>query len=109
MATCGLLDRIAEARARAKATGLEACVVVNERRVVFGLLTHQELSGDPNATAEQVMRPGPTTYRLDDSARESGQRMRERGVDLLTVTTPDGTLAGVLRREDAEVAIERAR
>jgi hypothetical protein len=28
--------------------------------------------------------------------------MRARGVDVLTVTTPDGVLVGLLRREDAE-------
>jgi hypothetical protein len=34
--------------------------------------------------------------------------MRVRGVDVLTVTTPDGTLVGLLRREDAENAVNTA-
>jgi CBS domain-containing protein len=77
-------------------------VVVNERRVVLGLLRSQELDADPEATAEQVMRAGPTIYRPDVPAHVAGARMRERGVDVLTVTTPDGALVGLLRRGDAE-------
>ena len=102
--TCGLADRVADAKARAQAAGYDACVVVNERRIVLGLLRERELDADPAATAEVVMRAGPTTYRPDVLAREAGTRMRERGVDALTVTTPDGMLVGLLRREDAENA-----
>jgi CBS domain-containing protein len=102
--TCGLADRVAEAKARAQAAGFDACVVVNERRVVLGLLRGRELDSDPHATAERVMRAGPTTYRQNVPAREAGARMRERRVDALLVTTPDGVLLGLLRREDAEGA-----
>jgi CBS domain-containing protein len=102
--TCGLADRVAEAKARAQAAGFDACVVVNERRIVLGLLRSQELDTDPAATAEQVMRAGPTTYRPNVLAREAGAHMRERRVDALLVTTPDGTLVGLVRREDAEDA-----
>lgn len=102
--TCGLADRAADAQASAQAAGFAACVVVNERRVVLGLLRSQELSADPTATAEQIMQPGLTTYRPDVPAREAGARMRQRGVDALPVTTPDGALVGLLRREDAEDA-----
>jgi CBS domain-containing protein len=99
--TCGLADRVGDVKARAQAAGLDACVVVNERRVVLGLLRSQELDADPDATAEQVMRAGPTTYRPNLPARAAGARMRQRQVDVLTVTTPDGTLVGLLRHEDA--------
>ncbi|HEX8036638.1 MAG TPA: CBS domain-containing protein [Ktedonobacterales bacterium] len=102
--TCGLAERVADAQARAQAAGFAACVVVNERRVVLGLLRRQELGADPAATAEQVMQAGPTTYRPDVPAGEAGARMRVRGVDALPVTTPDGVLVGLLRREDAEGA-----
>ncbi len=102
--TCGLADRVGDVKARAQAAGLDACVVVNERRVVLGLLRGRELGADPGATAEQVMQAGPTTYRPDVPARQAGARMRERQVDALLVTTPDGTLVGLLRREDAEGA-----
>jgi predicted transcriptional regulator len=99
---------MADAKARAQATGFDACVVVNERRVVLGLLRSQELEADPETPAEQVMRAGPTTYRPNVPAHEAGARMRARGVDVLTVTTPDGTLVGLLRREEAEEAVNTA-
>jgi len=105
VATCGLADRVADAKARAQASGFAACAVVNERHVVLGLLRDQELeTADPAANAEQVMRSGPTTYRPNVASRDAGARMRERRVDALLVTTPDGTLVGLLRREDAEGA-----
>jgi CBS domain-containing protein len=102
--TCGLADRVADAKARVQAAGFEACVVVNERRVVLGLLRRQELDADPDAVAQQVMRAGPTTYRPNVPAGEAGSRMLERRVDALLVTMPDGVLVGLLRREDAERA-----
>jgi CBS domain-containing protein len=102
--TCGLADRVADAKARAQAAGYDACVVVNAPRVVLGLLRSQELDADPTATAEQVMRSGPTTYRPNVPAGEAGARMRERQVDALLVTTPDSVLVGLLWREDAERA-----
>jgi CBS domain-containing protein len=77
---------------------------VNERRVVLGLLRSQELDADPDAVAQHVMRAGPTTYRSNVPAGEAGARMLERRVDALLVTTPDGVLVGLLRREDAERA-----
>jgi CBS domain-containing protein len=104
VATCELADRVADAKARAQAAGFEACVVVTERRVVLGLLRSRELDADPAATAEHVMQAGPTTYRPNVPARQAGARMRERQVDALLVTTPDGVLVGLLRREDAEGA-----
>src|SRR5260221_1651953 len=97
--TCGLADRVGDVKARAQAAGLDACVVVNERRVVLGLLRGRELGADPGATAEQVMQAGPTTYRPDVPARQAGPRLRERPVDALLVKTPAGTLVGFLRRD----------
>jgi CBS domain-containing protein len=103
--TCGLADRVADAKAGAQAAGFAACVVVNERHVVLGLLRSQELDADPDTTAERVMWSGPTTYRPNVPAHEAA-RMRDRRVDILLVTTPDGALVGLLRREDAERAGE---
>src|SRR5258706_3448150 len=96
--TCGLADRVADAKARAQAAGYDACVVVNELRVVLGLLRSQELDADPTATAEQVMRAGPTTYRPNVPAGEAAERMRARRGGAPLVTTPDGVLAGLLSR-----------
>jgi CBS domain-containing protein len=107
---CGLSDRIGDVRERAQEAGWEACAVVNEERVVLGLLRRKELDADPQATAEQVMRPGPTTFRPNVPVKEMAERMRERGARTVLVTTSDGKLVGQLRRDDAErVAAEVAR
>src|SRR5438105_11027783 len=54
--TCGLTERIDAVRARVRAAGSETCVVVNPEHIVLGLLRKSELDGDPQATAEAVMR-----------------------------------------------------
>src|SRR5258708_33678561 len=107
--TCGLADRVADAKARAQAAGFEACVVVNERCVVLGLLLSRELDAAPDALAEQVMRSGPTAYRPNVPAHEAGARMRERRADALLVTTPDGGLVGLLRRVERAASGARGR
>src|SRR5919198_6066526 len=43
--TCRLDESVKTIRERVRASGLEACVVVNEERVVFGILLEEELGG----------------------------------------------------------------
>jgi Mg/Co/Ni transporter MgtE len=76
-------------------------VVVNEEQVVLGLLRAPGLAADPDATAEQVMRSGPVTYRPDAVAAEVAERMEKRGVQGVLVTLSDGRLVGWLHRDDA--------
>ena len=61
--TCAVDERLGEVRERVRAAGWDACVVVNEERIVFGLLRSRELEGDADARMERVMRPGPSTFR----------------------------------------------
>jgi len=106
--TCGLGETLGAVRQRIRAAGWEECVVTNDRRIVMGLLRGQDLDADPAATAEEIMRPGPTTYKPDTAAAEAGRRMSERGVRGLLVATPDGALVGLLRRQETERAGEDA-
>ena len=52
-------------------------------------------------TAEVVMEPGPTTIRPDEPLARLVPRMRDKRVDRIIVTTPDGRLVGVAERETA--------
>ena len=61
--TCGLKERLGDVRDRVRAQGWDSVVVVNEERVVFGLLRTAELKKDPAQLIEQAMRPGPSTFR----------------------------------------------
>jgi Mg/Co/Ni transporter MgtE len=102
--TCALTERIGEVRIRA--AGWDTCVVVNSERVVLGLLRKQELEGDSNATAEQLMRPGPKTFRPNVTLQELLKSMRDHDIQTNSlVTTLDGRLLGVISRADAEVTL----
>src|SRR5438876_2826032 len=100
--TCSLGDQLGDVRERAKKAGWEVCVVVNEERIVFGLMRAKELAGDPDQTAEQAMRPGPSTFRPHVPIEEMARYMVEHDVPSSPITTSEGRLVGVLLREDAE-------
>jgi CBS domain-containing protein len=98
--TCALGETVGEVRARLEASGWDVCVVVNDRRVVFGRLRPMQLDADPDVPVERVMWGGPTTIRPDEDAKQAVARMRKRGADLALVTNSDGALMGVLYRDD---------
>ncbi len=100
--TCAPGEYVGEVRGRVRGAGWDRCVVVNEERVVLGLLREKDLASDPETTAEEAMRPGPTTVRPDTPAGKMVERLQKRGTASVMVTTPDGVLVGLMYREDAE-------
>jgi CBS domain-containing protein len=48
------------------------------------------------------MRPGPSTYRPFVSVAEMGRIMSERDIASSPVTTSDGRLVGLVRRQDVD-------
>jgi CBS domain-containing protein len=98
--TCSLGERLGDVRNRAAAAGLDACVVITEGRVVLGLLRAAELQADPGLLVEQVMRPGPSTYRPSVSVEEMRRTMTDRNLESSPVTTSDGKLVGLVRKQD---------
>lgn len=99
--TCGPGEKVGEAQERAREAGWDLCVVVNAERVVLGVLREKvAAASDPEAVVEEAMRNGPTTVRPDEPAPKLAERMRKRGATSVLVTTPDGKLVGLLRRED---------
>jgi predicted transcriptional regulator len=75
-------------------------VVVSQDRVVLGLLRAKELQADPQLLIERVMRPGPSTYRPFVSVAEMRRTMTERNLECSPVTTSDGKLVGLVRKQD---------
>jgi CBS domain-containing protein len=104
--TCAPDEKLGEVRERLRDTGWDRCAVVNEERIVLGLLREKDLAPDLEATAEDAMRPGPTTVRPDTPAGKMAERMRKRGAASVLVTTPDGELVGLVHRSDAEQAAD---
>jgi len=98
--TCSLDERLGDVRHRAVTAGWDACVVVSQDRIVLGLLRAKELDADPDLPIEQIMRPGPSTYRPFVSVEEMLRTMTERSMDSSPVTTSDGKLVGLVRKQD---------
>ncbi len=93
-------------RERATAAGWDACVVVNDERVVLGLLRAEELRKGHEERVERVMRPGPSTFRPHVSIDDIAKFMVTHDLPNSPITTSDGRLVGLLRREDvARVAL----
>jgi CBS domain-containing protein len=98
--TCVLSELVGDVRDRVTAAGWNACVVTNDDRVVLGLLRAAELDSDAELAVERVMRPGPSTFRPFVSVEEMARTMTERNLENSPVTTSDGKLVGLVRRED---------
>lgn len=98
--TCSPGERLGEVHDRVAAAGWDACVVVSESRVVLGLLRAKELQAAPGLLAEQAMRPGPSTYRPFVSVEQMRVTMTDRNLESSPVTTSDGKLVGLVRKQD---------
>jgi CBS domain-containing protein len=99
--TCLLDERLGDVRKRVSEAGWDACVVVNEDRVVLGLLREKQLDGNGDNLVEQVMLAGPTTFRPYVSIEEIAHFMLDHDLESCPVTTSDGRLVGLLKVGDA--------
>jgi predicted transcriptional regulator len=101
--TCSLGERLGDVRDRVMAAGWDACVVVSTDRVVLGLLRAEQLRADPKMPVDRVMRPGPSTYRPFVNVAEMSRIMSDRDMASSPVTTSDGRLVGLVRRQDVGI------
>lgn len=93
-------ERIAEIRPRVEASPYGFAFVVSEGGTLFGRLRKATLQADADALAEEVMEPGPSTVRADTPLLKLRDRLDNRGLTTAVVTTPEGVLLGVVRRDD---------
>ena len=98
--TCKVEERLSEVRDRVQALGWDAVVVVNDERVVFGLLRAKEMALDGDQLIAQAMRPGPSTFRPYVLAEEMAHSMVEHKLESSPITTSDGRLVGLLLQKD---------
>jgi Mg/Co/Ni transporter MgtE len=106
MPAARLEERLEAVRRRVEASEHDTAVVVNEEQVVLGLLRPEQLNGDPDARVEDAMSPGPSTFRPHVYATEMAEFMQRHDLPSAPITTGDGVLVGLLRREDAVRAAE---
>ncbi len=102
VATAALNERVAEIRPRVEASPYGFGFVVSSGGTLLGRLRRSALEDDPEATAESAMEPGPSTVRADTPLDELLERLRKRNLKTAVVTTPEGKLLGVVRRDDLE-------
>ena len=100
--TCRLDERLAAVQTRVRAAGWDTCVVVNEQRIVLGRLGRKAITGDGDESVEEAMTAGPATIRPSIGADALLERMRTRELASYVVTTPDGRLVGLVRRNELE-------
>jgi predicted transcriptional regulator len=100
---CSIGERLGDVRERVIAAGWDACVVVSQERVVLGLLRANELQADSHLVVDQVMRPGPSTYRPFVSVADMRRTMIDRNLESSPVTTSDGKLVGLVRKQDVGI------
>jgi CBS domain-containing protein len=107
--TCGLKDRLGDVRDRIRGQGWDSVVVVNEERVVLGLLRSAELDKDADLLIERAMRPGPSTFRPYVSLHEMAHFMVEHKLENAPITTSDGRLVGLLLQTDVTAAMKETK
>src|SRR5712692_1244497 len=98
--TCKVEERLSEVRDRVDALGWDAVVVVNDERIVFGLLRAKELALDGDQLIAQAMRPGPSSFRPYVFADEMAHSRVEHKLESSPITTADGRLVGLLLQKD---------
>ena len=99
--TCRLDEPTGRVRDRVREAGWDVCVVVNEERIVFGLLPAAEPAGGSDEPVEQAMQAGPSTFRPNVPIDQMAEFMVEHDLATSPITSSDGRLIGLLRREDA--------
>src|SRR5437899_2121359 len=106
--TCGLEQRLQDVRHQVSAAGWDTCIVVNASGVVLGRLGRKALASAEDVAVEAAMTAGPSTVRPSITLAEIVERMQSQKLTSALVTRSDGRLVGVLRRADAEAALNAA-
>jgi CBS domain-containing protein len=97
--TCALDARVAELRESIEDSSYGFALVVWSDGTLLGRVRSSQIrDADDDATAEQVMQPGPSTVRPDLTEDELRKRLDEKDLKTSLVSTPEGRLIGVVTR-----------
>ncbi len=107
--TCKLTDRVSDVAERVAASRYGYAFVVSPGPILLGRLRRAALEADGDSTAEALMELGPSTVRANAARDALAERMRKRTLTSLPVTTPEGELLGVIRRDDVEAELGASR
>jgi CBS domain-containing protein len=76
------------------------CPVVNDQRIVLGLLRSDAFNADGTKTAEEAMISGPVTFRPNVALEEVDRYLTDHKIGHALVTTSEGELIGLARADD---------
>jgi Mg/Co/Ni transporter MgtE len=98
--TARLGDKVGDVARRAEASGYDIAVVVTAGGIVLGIVDPKALEDSSSARVEEVMRPGPATYRPDVPVQELLEKLAPKHLRQAIVATPEGRLLGVFSTDD---------
>ena len=98
--TCRLDEPVSAVQARLGSDSDSPCVVVNDQRIVLGLLKTDVIKAGGSKTVEEAMLAGPTTFRPNVSLEEIYHYLADHQVQYALVTTSDGALIGLASADD---------
>ena len=100
--TCRIDERIGAVRDRTREGDWDVGIVIDDRRVVLGLIDAETIDVDPDTPVEQVMQSNPVTFRPNLRAGQVPDYLKTQRTRRALVTTSDGVLVGLLRIEGVE-------
>jgi CBS-domain-containing membrane protein len=96
---CRIGDRVGDVARALETVPHDYCVVLNDHDIVLGRMRTRNLRGPDDTTVDHVMEPGPTTVRPSEPAEGLLERMREKNVPAVIVTTNKGRLMGTVTQD----------
>ena len=103
--TCALDEEVGVVGRRIADSPYPFGLVLSSGGVLLGRLRRSMLDCDPRLRADEVMEPGPKTFRPHKPAAAIAAELGTRGFRWAIVTTPEGELIGVAVRAELEAAL----
>lgn len=100
--TCRLDSRLGDVRQQIADSPYPFAMVTTADGVLLGRLRQSAMDCEPEVSVEEVMEPDPSTVRPHTAASSLARRLAEGDLRYAVVTTPEGRLVGVTRREDLD-------
>jgi CBS domain-containing protein len=109
VATCRPGEPISAIKARMASDPTSPCPVVNDHRIVLGLLRSDAIRANGAKTVEDAMISGPVTFRPNVALEEVDRYLTDHKIGHAVVTTPEGELIGLasadeVHRQQAELS-----
>lgn len=102
--TCELHTTVGGVRDQVSRSPYGFALVLGPDAVLLGRLHNAALQEHPDARAEDVMQPGPSTTRPDSPPHKLLTKLEQANLRTALLTDPDGRLLGVVRRGDLQAA-----